>query len=157
MTSLAEHWRRGALYGFPACCRAQYLVEAAVVHPLLEALPPPLGAPARRALRLTPRHALADGLVPCTAHAAWWLLTGRPPVSPARRNRAESCCETRDAMERVGVRVLLVSAGDVDGMLDTDICIHVLRQSGSDSPEMAEGDIHIHRCPWCGHTLGADA
>ena len=145
LSEARRHWAAGECFGFPRCCRARFIVSQ--MRPrVLSLLAPGL---ASRLAQLSPRMAVADGLVPCEYHLARWLLTG---VRADRRAQPthDLCCDHRQDM------------ADVDAA-------HIARQfvSGEDpsTGETVTGyawflttdhdDIQIDACPWCGTRLEA--
>lgn len=152
---LLDHWRNGIHYGFPVCCRVQFLADQVVMGALTRTTPEALHDILYRLRRFTPRYSLADGLVPCSYHAARWTLTGLPPVDPASRDRATACCESRDALAQIAdVHLVHLVLDEVDGSgSDKKVSLWVLRSGEGPTDNMLEQDVHIHNCPWCGTPL----
>lgn len=134
----AELWAEGRHHGFPPCCIARFIFDPVRILPGGRAL--------GRVLRLTPRRAVSDGMVPCEYHLAHYLLTGDRARWRRRRTAPmEACCETRAYFEREGDLVFERGAevsnpetGEVQARLD----LWMVKEVGA-----------IHYCPWCGKEL----
>jgi hypothetical protein len=139
MPTVREYWAQGERHRIPRCCRVQFITEVVA----LSVLPPV----AHRLALLTPRHAIADGVVPWSGHALRWLLTGRKPVADADRVHGAMCCEARDAMAEHGGPVIRWDVVEVD-MPDgpETMLIPQLHAAGADP-------IHAPYCPWCGEEI----
>lgn len=143
--SVVDLWAEGRHHGFPPCCIARFVLDPARL--LGAALP--AGRVSRmvgRLVSLGPRHAVADGMVPCEGHLVHYLLTG--DRSSWRRRRTaplEACCEARAYFEAEGLvahergaEVSDPETGEVEARLDL---------------WMVEGVGAVSYCPWCGQRL----
>jgi hypothetical protein len=137
-------WADGSLYSIPVCCRVRWIADRLWPSPLRRLAPNLHG----RLLKLRPRYAVADGIVPCEAHLARYLLTGRPTVPDPRRNPTGLCCEIRAIMADHGVVLERVTVETTD---------EAGRSTGWAQPWMlqVEGETacNVSVCPWCGVVL----
>lgn len=149
---LLDHWRAGQHYRFPLCCRIEFIKDQILMEPVQAVLPEALQETAYRLRKaLSVRYHLADGLVPCSYHAARWVVTGKPPMDPSERVGGDKCCEFRD----LGPEILDLHLVPLVLPEYPDSVVWVLRQGEEEGPkdDMLEADIHVHHCPWCGTSL----
>ncbi len=140
---ILEQWREGRKHGFPQCCRARFIVDC--IRPSLSDTLLPKGL-ASRLKRLThPRHAVADGMVPCEYHLAAYLLTGdrtkwRKPLPPTM------CCTRRNDLVEAGYVALSKETIPPDEGEGAEFSVWMFGLTKDDQ-------INISNCPFCGAAL----
>lgn len=152
----ARAWKEGAFHGFPRCCRARYVFDRVRPH-LSDLFPADVAA---RLRRLSPRRALADGMVPCEWHALAYVLTGDRSGWRHPRPPRTTCCDVRERLVDGGEVRLWRERIEPDPHPDHEVCA-----CGTDAPvdvwifALEPGDdapaISVTHCPWCGAALDA--
>lgn len=141
---VVEQWDEGAKHGFPPCCRARFIVSH-LRPPLLSRVAPVLS---RRLRGFTPRHVIADGMVPCEYHLLHWVVTGdkggwRKPAGEGM------CCQTRKDLVGSGEVLLARIRCEPDEYISEVAYPWIFH---ADAEEGTPG-ISIDHCPWCGEPL----
>lgn len=144
----STQWKEGERHGFPRCCRARFILSHGRPKPLEHLAPGIMG----RLRRLTPRFAVADGMVPCEYHLLKWLWNGdrrgwRDPLDPENGE----CCEVRQDLERGGVVSIRQERYEDEELFSEPYrpwMLFLLDENGG-----ARDGISITACPWCGVPL----